>query len=328
MPQHPVLEQIDTASAVPHLEGVVERTPLVPFDAGDERVELRLKLECLQHTGSFKARGAWNQVRQLTPAEREQGVVASSSGNHGRALSWAAQRAGVKATIYMPEDAYPNKIQACRDLDAEVVLTPTRIQAEEEAQAAAAAGAVMIHPYDSARTIEGAGSVGYEIAQDWPEVEVCVFPVGGGGILSGSSLALRETLGEEVRIFGAEPAGAPSMTLGVQAGEPVFLDEITTNVQGLCPINSGKINVRVTSNAVDRIFVVEDEEVYAAQLELLRHGQRAEPAGSATTAMIRTGLIPDELLEGRSAENPLRVAAVVSGGNADPAQFAELEARL
>ena len=325
MPQHPVLEQIDTASAVPHLEGVVERTPLVPFDAGDERVELRLKLECLQHTGSFKARGAWNQVRQLTPAEREQGVVASSSGNHGRALSWAAQRAGVKATIYMPEDAYPNKIQACRDLDAEVVLTPTRIQAEEEAQAAAAAGAVMIHPYDSARTIEGAGSVGYEIAQDWPEVEVAVFPVGGGGLIAGSSLALHRALGAGVRVLGAEPEGAITIGTALAAGAPVLLEQVETSVQGLCPMSFGTLNTAVALDHVASAHALSDPQIHAAQARLVREGGwTVEPAGACAPALVFEQRLPAALLEGRDASHPLRVVAVVSGGNPDPAQLEAL----
>lgn len=313
------------------VEGVVQRTRIVPVDAGfagDDRIELRLKLENEQETGSFKARGAWNQISQLTADERAAGVVCTSSGNHGKALAWAAHRGGVPATILMPKDAYPNKVQACRDEEAEVVLCETRLAAEQLCEELVASGKVLVHPYDAERTLQGAGTVGLEIAQDWPEVEVCVFPVGGGGLICGSSLALREELGEDLRIFGAEPAGAPSMTRGIVAGEPVFLDDITTQVQGLCPINSGALNVDVCSRAVDQVFVVEDQEVFDAQLELLRRGHRAEPAGSATSALLRAGLIPDDLLQGRSQENPLRVCAVLSGGNAAPDQIAALEAQL
>ena len=126
MSESDLLERIRIREAAPRLAGVVRRTPLAAFDQPDTRIELRLKLECLQETGSFKARGAWNQIAQLSAAERAAGVVTTSSGNHGKALAWAARRAGVRATIVMPHDAYPNKIQACRDFGAEVVLAPSR----------------------------------------------------------------------------------------------------------------------------------------------------------------------------------------------------------
>jgi threonine dehydratase len=313
--------EIDSAQAAARLEGVVRRTPLEPFPSGDPRVELRLKLECLNHTNSFKCRGAWNQISQLTDAQRASGVIATSSGNHGRALAWAAQRAGVPATIVMPADAYPNKIQACRDLGADVVLEPTRMRAEETCAARVEAGAVLVHPYDAARTVEGAGTVGLEIAEDWPQVEVVVFPVGGGGLLAGSSLALRRALGDAVTILGVEPAGAPSMSRGIAAGEPVLLDAITTEVQGLCPPRSGALNVAICAQTVTAIHTLPDAAIFAAQARLVREGGwTVEPAGAAATARVLAGL-PNALLEGRDPANPLRVAAVVSGGNPDPVQL-------
>ena len=173
--------RIDEAAA--RVRGVVQRTPLRPFDAGDPRIELRGKMENRQETGSFKARGAWNQVAQLDAAQRQAGVVCASSGNHGKALAWAAQRAGVPATIVMPKNAYANKIQACRDHGATVVLAEDRIGADRECAARVAAGMVLVHPYDAERTIQGAGTVGLEIAEDWPTVEVVVVCVGGGGLV-------------------------------------------------------------------------------------------------------------------------------------------------
>lgn len=309
--------------AAERIRGVVRHTPLSPFALDDERIELRLKLENRQETGSFKARGAWNQLSQLSPQERSAGVVAASSGNHGRAVSWAAQRAGVAATIVMPENSYPNKIRACRELGAEVVLTPTREGADVECAARVTAGRVLIHPYAAERTLQGAGTVGLEIAQDWPEVELVVFPVGGGGLLSGSSLALRQSLGEDVCILGAEPTGAPSMTLGLEAGEPVDVGEITTVVQGLCPINSGAINIEICSAAVNGVQLLDDDEIHAAQRRLVRAGEIVEPAGAAASALVFRAEL-GSLLEGRDARDPLRVAAVVSGGNPDSAQLERL----
>lgn len=318
-------ETISIRDAAERLAGVVHRTRLLPFESGDERIELRLKLENEQEVGAFKARGAWNQVAQLDEAQRAAGVVCTSSGNHGKALAWAAKRGGVRATICMPADAYPNKIQACRDEGAEVVLCENRAAAELECTARVAAGATLAHPYDAERTLAGAGTVGLEIAQDWPEVELCILPVGGGGLLAGSSLALRGELGEDVLIFGVEPSGAPSMTRGIEAGEAVLLQTIETKVQGLCPPGSGKINVEVCRTSVDEVHLVEDSGVFEAQARLVRAGHRVEPAGAAASSFVFSGAVPEALLAGRTAQNPLRVCAVVSGGNADPAQLAAIE---
>jgi len=311
-------------AAAGRIAGWVERTPLIPFDAGDRRVELRLKLENRQVTGAFKARGACNQIRQLSAPERAAGVVACSSGNHGKALAWAAREAGVLATIVMPRNAYPNKIQACRDLGAEVVLAPTRQEAELDCARRVAAGARLVHPYDDERTIEGAGTVGLEIAEEWPDVEVVIVPVGGGGLIAGSSLAIRRRLGVRPTILGSEPSGAATMTRGLEAGAPVTVDPITTEVQGLCPLFSGALNIAICSETLDGVELVEDEEVYAAQRRLVEAGEIVEPAGAAAAAVVFTGKLRPALLAGRSGADPLRVAVVLSGGNADPEQLARL----
>ena len=323
---HPI-DSISFAAAADRLRGVVRRTPLVPFDVGDERIELRLKLECLQETGAFKARGAWNQISQLSAAERAAGVVTVSSGNHGKALSWAAQRAGVRCTVVMPADAYRNKIEACREFGAEVVLGETRAQCEVLCAERVAAGATLVHPYDAARTIEGAGTVGLEIAEEWPEVDVVVVPVGGGGLLAGTSLALRQTLGSRLLIVGCEPEGAPSMKLSLERGHAVALERITTKVQGLCPPHSGKLNTEICGRTVDSVVLMSDPQIYAAQAELvLRGGWTVEPAGACSVAVVLQGKLPQLALRGRSISNPVRVVAVVSGGNPDPDQLARLRA--
>lgn len=320
-------DSISFAAAAQRLRGVVKRTPLVPFDVGDERIELRLKLECLQETGAFKARGAWNQISQLSAAERAAGVVTTSSGNHGKALAWAAQRAGVRCTVVMPADAYRNKIDACREFGAEVVLGETRALCEKLCAERVAAGATLVHPFDAARTIEGAGTVGVEIAEDWPEVDVVVVPVGGGGLLAGTSLALRERLGARLLILGAEPEGAPSMKLSLERGQAVALERITTKVQGLCPPYSGKLNTQICGRTVDSVVLLSDPQIFAAQAELvLRGGWVVEPAGACSVAAVLTGKLPQLALLGRSIASPVRVVAVVSGGNPDPDQLARLRA--
>ncbi len=319
----PGFESIEIQRAAERIGAVAVRTPLAPFPSGLPGIELRLKLECLQETGSFKARGAWNHVSQLGPAERRAGVVTTSSGNHGKALAWAAERAGVPATIFMPSDAYPNKIAACREHGAEVVLCATRDEAERACAERVAQGAVLVHPYDAERTVEGAGTVGLEIARDWPEVDVVVIPVGGGGLLSGSALALRRELGSRVKIVGVEPAGAPTMTRGLAAGEPVALTEITTAVQGLCPPQAGALNVAIAKACVDRVETLTDAPIFAAQARLVNEGGfTVEPAGAAAVAWVLSGGIPE--LWFAALDRKLCVAAVVSGGNPAPDQLARI----
>ncbi len=321
-------DRIRIADAAERLRGVVRRTPLAPLSTGDARIELRVKLENRQETGSFKARGAWNQVSQLGERERAAGVVCASSGNHGKALAWAAHKAGVPATIVMPANAYPNKVQACRDLGAEVVLAPTREGADVACAERVKAGRTLVHPYDSERTIQGAGTVGLEIAEEWPEVDVVVVPVGGGGLICGTSLGLRQALGDRVRVVGAEPRGAPSLTRGLECGKPVQLERIESQVQGLTPLWSGQINIDVARAAVDAVVLFDDDAAFAGQKKLVAEGETAEPAGSAAVGLVLAGLLPAAFLEGRSASRPLRVVAVVSGGNPDPAQLASVRAGL
>lgn len=318
------------ADAAERLVGVVERTPLVPFDVGDAGVpaiDLRLKLENRQVVGAFKARGAWNQVAQLSPDERAAGVVCTSSGNHGKALAWAAKRAGVAATIVMPKNAYANKIAACRELGADVVLCETRAACETECARRVGLGATLVHPYDAERTLIGAGTVGLEIAEQRPDVELVLVPVGGGGLVSGVSLALRHALGARVKIFGVEPRGAPSLTRGLEAGAPVEID-VASAVQGLTPPYSGQVNIDVCRATLDGVLLIDDAPVFAAQKRLVNWGEVVEPAGSAAVAAVLSGLVPAELLRGRDARNPLRAVAVVSGGNPDPEQLARVKSEL
>jgi len=322
-----IFDHLRIADAAERVRGVVRRTPLIAFAQPDARVELRLKLENRQETGAFKARGAWNQIAQLSPAERAAGVVCTSSGNHGKALAWAARRAGVRATIVMPQNAYANKIAACRELGAEVVLCASRAACEDECARLVRAGRTLVHPYDALRTIQGAGTVGLELAEDWPALELVLVPVGGGGLVSGVSLALRQTLGTRVRVFGVEPRGAPSLTRGLAQGRPVEI-EVTSAVQGLTPPYSGQLNIDVCRTTLDGTLLVDDAQVFAAQARLVAAGETVEPAGSAACAALFEGLLPPALLAGRTASDPLRVACVVSGGNPDPAQLAALRQQL
>ena len=251
-------------------------------------------------------------------------MIASSSGNHGRAVAWAAKRAGVHATIFMPEDAYPNKIEACRDEGGEVVLCAGRQETERRCEEALATGAVLIHPYDAPRTVEGAGTTGLEIAREWPEVEVVVVPTGGGGLISGVALAVARELGDEVAVIGVEPEGSPNLSRALEEQRVVLIDPIETEIQGLCPIHTGELNLAIASRYVEGVLTLTDEQIIEGQRRLVRAGWTVEPAGGAAFAALVHRALPEELLEGRDASDPLRVACIVTGGNPDPAQLAAL----
>ncbi len=296
-------------AAAARLEGVVARTPLVSFASDDPRVELRLKLENRQVTGAFKARGAWNSIAQLSGAER----------------------AGVAATICMPADSYPSKIEAARAHGAEVVLTPDRQAADAEFARRMAAGATGIPPYDARRTLEGQGSVALEVLEQWPEVELLIAPIGGGGLIAGCALVLAAASardGRARRLVGVEPEGAAAMVAGLAAGTSVALEAVRSQVQGLTPPFAGRLPLAIASRFVDAVRTRSDAEILEAQRRLvLEGGEVVEPAGAATAALVWSGGLPAELLAGRGPEDPLRVAAIVSGGNPDPAQLAGLRAR-
>ncbi len=310
------------------LRGVLEATQLVEVDAGNPLLSVRLKLECNQETGAFKARGAWNQISQLTPSQLARGVVTASSGNHGKALSWAASRAGARATICMPSNAYRSKIEACREFGAEVVLCEDRAAADRAAAERAEAGAVEIPPYDSERTLHGQGTVALEVFEQWPEAEVLVVPIGGGGLLAGCSLvvAARRAAGVDTQLFGVEPEGAAAMLTSFEAGRALPLERVDSQIQGLTPPRAGAIPFSVAQPHVNRVLALSDAKILEAQHALVHSlDLPVEPAGAASYALVREGLLT-ELLAGRSAADPLRVVCVVTGGNPDPEQLAAVRA--
>ncbi|MEO0649893.1 MAG: pyridoxal-phosphate dependent enzyme, partial [Planctomycetota bacterium] len=316
--------------AAARLEGVVERTRLLASDAGDPRIELRLKLENEQVTGAFKARGAWNSVVQLEPAERAAGVATASSGNHGKALAWAAERAGVRATVCMPANSYPSKIEAARAHGAEVVLTPDRRAANAEFARRVEAGATAVPPYDARRTVEGQGTVALEVFEQWPECEVLVAPIGGGGLLAGCSLvcaADAARTGRPRRAIGVEPSGAATTTSGLVAGRPVEHERVDSRIQGLTPPFAGALPLAIIGRLAHAVGLMDDGPILEAQARLVRElGLVVEPAGAITTAWVAGGGLSAALLAARSAADPLRVCAIVSGGNPDPAQLAAIQA--
>jgi threonine dehydratase len=300
-------------AAAEALRGVAVRTPLLPAPWLDERVggEVRLKCENLQRAGAFKLRGAYMALARFAEAERARGVVAYSSGNHAQGVALAARLFGVKATVVMPTTAPAVKVEGARRLGAEVVLEgTTSAERQRRAEAIAAERGLPVVPaFDHPDIIAGQGTVGLEILEDWPEVETIVVPVGGGGLLSGIAAWVRSER-PDVRVIGVEPAAADAMKQSIAAGAPVTIESRPTIADGLMPVRPGDLTYAHTAALVDEIVTVTDDEIREATRLLLLSGKLVvEYSGAATVAAILSGAVP----------GGGRVAAVLSGGNLDPA---------
>ena len=289
----PGLSDIEEARA--RLAGVARVTPVYGTETLSERTgrELTLKAENLQRTGSFKVRGAVNKIATLTGRERRAGVVAASAGNHGQAVAWAAREAGVKATVFMPQDAPMAKVEPTKTYGAKAELVGASF---EDALAAALAhaqktGATFVHPYEDERVIAGHGTIGLELAEQVPQAQTVVIPVGGGGLASGIALALR-AVKPELRI------------VGVQAGL-----EGPTIADGIAVKQVGERTGRILEDVLDDLVSVTDDEICEAIVLLLERSKLVvEGAGAVAVAAILTGKA--------GGEGP--AVALLSGGNIDP----------
>ena len=294
------------------LRGIAVRTPLKRVDA----LDAWLKLENLQPVGAFKLRGAYNAVRKLPEASRRNGVITYSSGNHGQAVAYAAQKFGVRAVIVMPETAPPVKVAGVKKWGGEVVFAG-RTSADRHRKAeqlAAAEGLAVIPPFDHLDVVAGQATVGLEIAEDLPEVETVVVPVGGGGLISGVVAGLAAA-GSKATVWGVEPAGAPKLHGSLAAGHPITLERTASVADGLITLTVGDVPFAHLSHHRDRlagVALVEDDTLREAVHFLWHQCHLAvEPSGAATTAAVRSGAVrpvPPTVL-------------VVSGGNVDPSSL-------
>lgn len=312
MSEPPLVSLAEVRAAAQRLKGVVVRTPLLPSEELSKDVggEVRIKCESLQRTGSFKVRGASNVLLQLPDETLERGVVTYSSGNHGQAVAYAARNAGVRATVVMPTTAPKVKREGVSRFGGEVILEGTT-SAERKALAerlAESENLVMVPPFEHPQIIAGQGTVGLEVAEDWPDVDTFVVPVGGGGLASGCAATLRR-LREDAVILGVEPEGAASMTAALGAGGPVALERIDTIADGLAPIEVGQLTFQHHRDLVDEVVVVDDDAIReATRFLFLRARLVVEYSGAAAVAALRSGQVDGG---GR------KVCAVVSGGNVE-----------
>jgi threonine dehydratase len=291
----------------------VRRTPLIRAEPVLRAVpagRLTLKLESLQVTGSFKARGATNKVLTLAPEELERGLVTASGGNHGLGVAYAGHLAGAPVTIYLPANVPPAKAERLERWGARVVWEG---QVWDEADAAAraaagASGATYVHAFADPAVIAGQGTVGLEILEDDPDLDVLLVAIGGGGLISGVATAVK-ALRPDVRIIGVEPVGAPTLSASLRAGRVVELERITTAANTLAPRCSAEINFEIIRRTVDEIVLVDDEEMRdAARWLWFELGVAAELSGAAAVAA---------LFAGRVAAEGLRASALVCGAGTD-----------
>ena len=306
-------------AAAERIRGTVVRTPLIPDADLSEATggQIRLKCESLQKAGAFKARGACNFMARLNPRELSRGVITYSSGNHAQAVAFAAGLKGLRAVVVMPTTAPKVKSDGARRLGARVEFAGTtsdhrRVRAEE---IAAAEGLVMVPPFDHPWIIAGAGTVGLEIYEDWPEIDTLLVPIGGGGQMAGCTAALRR-LRPEATLIGVEPVGAPTMRRALDAGGPSTLPAIDTIADGLAPTRAGDLTFAHAAAFLDDVILIEDDDIRRAAAHLItRRKLVVEYSGAATVAA---------LLSGRVAARDRQVCAVLSGGNLDTSLLGEI----
>lgn len=306
-PQLVTLGDLEVAARV--LAPVVVRTPLLPADVISERVgvPVQLKPEMLQRGGAFKFRGAYNFLSRMDVAARTRGVVAPSSGNHAQAVALAAKLFGVPATVVMPTTATPAKRSGAERLGARVVLagTTTADRMARAEELVHEEGLSLVPPYDHPWIIAGQGTVGLEIAEDMPNVEAVLVPVGGGGFSAGLATAIKLRL-PNARVIAVEPAGAPKLSRARAAGKPVKLNHAAGLADGLLAVEIGHLTFAHHQLYVDDVVLVDDDALCRAmRLVLDRMKLVVEPSGAITVAA---------LLEGKFKPRGPTVA-VLSGGN-------------
>lgn len=304
----------DIRAAASRISGQVRRTPLMDATAlmsplGDASVAL--KLELLQVTGSFKARGATNRLLSLAKADLAKGIVTASGGNHGLATARAGWMAGVPATIFLPANAAPAKIEKLKAWGADVRIVGS---AWHESNVAAldfakTTGAAYFHPFADRQVVAGQGTVGMEILDQMPDVDVILVAMGGGGLASGVATAVK-ALKPSVRVIGIEAEGCPVLLRALEAGENIGLDKITTSVATMACAKTDDAIFEIVRDRVDGIVLVDDEEMRKAAAWLwFEMGLAADLSGAAAIAALR---------EGRVAVKPgERVCAIVCGAGPD-----------
>lgn len=310
----------DIQNAADLLEGVIERTPVAHSRALSEILgtEVFLKCENLQRSGSFKVRGAYVRMAQLSNAEKALGVVAASAGNHAQGVALAASRLGIEARIYMPRGAALPKIAATRSHGAEVILHGNTVDdaLAEAKQYAQQTGAIFVHPFDNEDIIAGQGTLGLEILDQVSDVDTILVGVGGGGLLAGLSVAVRakeKELGKKIRIIGVQAEHAAAYPPSLAADALVPLKKISTIADGIAVGRPGQLPFTIIKSLVDDVHTVSEDDIARALIFLLERNKLVvEPAGSVPVAALMSGSLAEKYGDLGTT------VCLLSGGNIDP----------
>jgi threonine dehydratase len=307
-----MIQLTDIQTALGRIRSDIRVSPCTPSETftGLTQNSVFLKLDNQQRTGAFKERGALNKLLTLTPDERARGVIAASAGNHAQGVAYHAGRHGIKARIFMPLPTPLTKVSSTRAYGAVVVLHGANYdEAYEKAREVGRDDRLtLIHAFDDEAVIAGQGTIGLEILQQHPEIEIVVVPIGGGGLIGGIACAVKESK-PSVKVFGVQPARIPSMKAAVAEGRPVTLEPAKTIADGIAVRRAGERTLPIVQKYVDDIVTVEEEEIANAILLLLEHEKTlAEGAGAAALAAVLNRKLP---LKDK------RIAVLVCGGNID-----------
>ncbi len=305
------LENIQRAHQ--RIKDVVVHTPFsyAPFLSGESGVEVFLKKENLQMTGAFKLRGAFNKIASLSDAERSQGVVAASAGNHAQGVAYSAQHFGIKAVIVMPDSTPLTKVNGVRHFGAEVILAGSNY---DEAYAYATMygeknGLVFVHPFEDDEVIAGQGTVALEILEQADDIDAVIVPVGGGGLISGVAAVIKG-INPKIEVIGVSASGAPALKNSFDAKTPIDSLSVRTIADGIAVRDCSPITLNYMLESVDRFITVDDNEIASAMLYLLEKQKLVvEGAGATGVAALLHKKLPH--LEGKKA------AVILSGGNVD-----------
>ena len=292
------------------LKDVVRETSLIPSPKISKTNNVFLKTENLQVTGSFKVRGAGYMMSQLTEEEKAKGVIACSAGNHAQGVALAAQKYGIKSIICLPDGAPISKVEATKSYGAEVVMVKGvyddaykhALKLRDEM------GYTFVHPFDDDNVIAGQGTIGLEILNSMKDIDAVVVPIGGGGLISGIAYVVKH-LAPNVKVYGVQAAGAPSMFNSIKDGKIERLKSVSTIADGIAVKEPGANTFKLCSEYVDEIFTVTEDEISSAILALIeQHKMIAEGAGAVAVAAVMADKLPIK---------DKNVVCVVSGGNID-----------
>ena len=302
------LDKIYHASHV--LKEIIRPTELIKAPKICPDCNLYIKTENLQATGSFKVRGAYYKISQLSDEEKKKGVIACSAGNHAQGVALAAAKNGIKAKICIPDGAPISKVEATKSYGAEVCLVKGVYDDayEKAVSLVEETGATFIHPFDDEMVIAGQGSIGLEIIEQLPKVDAVIVPIGGGGLISGVGFALK-SLDPDIKIYGVQAEGAASMVKSIKDDEIETLEDVHTIADGIAVKTPGVNTFEICRKYVDDIVTVSDDEISTAILELIeREKMIAEGAGATSVAAAMFNKLP---IKGKN------VVCLVSGGNID-----------